>query len=396
MKRFLKTVTTAIIKLRFALFFILFPIIKKNRIFFISMNGNSYGCNPRAITESLLEKFANKEIVIYWAFKKGFTPKNLDKRIKVVTLFSFRYFRAIVTSKVIINNQRFRVGRDFLKRKKQIYIQTWHGTALKKIEKDAENALSLGYKLNAPKDSNSWDLALSGSKYHTETLKNSFWYTGEIRETGMPRNDIFFNSEKVNSIRNSFYDKYKIPENENIVLFAPTFRNNAENNFFDLDVKELLNNIKIKFGGEWSFFIKLHPNLLNKVKAESVIISQGCRITDVTSYPDMQEILAITSVLITDYSSSIFDFMLTKRPCFLYIPDYQQYERGTYFNVEELPFPFSKDNERLNYNISTFNEEKLLSDIETFENNTLSSVEKGNASEQIAEYIISCCAKKRK
>ena len=117
----------------------------------------------------------------------------------------------------------------------------WHGgIALKRIEKDAENNLGFSYTMKAKRDSRTCDLMISGCNFQTELLKNKFWYNGEILESGIPRNDIFFNTERHKEFKENIYKKYNIPSSYNIVLYAPTFRRNRSIEPYKFDWNKML------------------------------------------------------------------------------------------------------------------------------------------------------------
>lgn len=299
---------------------------------------------------------------------------------------SLKYFYEMCTSKVIITN--FRTTDIFKKRKNQYYIQTWHSSLrLKQIEKDAESSLPKNYIKMAKEDSKKCDLLLSGCKYSTDIFKRAFWYDGEIFEYGTPRNDLLINNDK-EYIRN-IKRKLNILYDTKLVLYAPTFRKNDDLEVYNLDYESILKSLKEKFGGEWKFCIKLHPHLISR----SEELNYGDDVLDLTKYDDIQELLSITDVLISDYSSLVFDFGLTKRPCFLYVPDLDEYiskDRTLYFNIKSLPFISSISNKDLIEKIKSFNKETYNQDLEAF-SYSVGNFEKGYACEKLAERINYIC-----
>ncbi|MGL5989236.1 CDP-glycerol glycerophosphotransferase family protein [Cetobacterium sp.] len=359
----------------------LFPI-KKNRCIFYSSYGANYGCNPKYISQYL--KTSNKDIEIIWALNSPL--KYNIEGIKIVKNMSLKYFYNLATSKVIITN--FRTTRDFQKRKKQKYIQTWHSSLrLKQIEKDAETSLPKDYIFQAIQDSKKIDYLVSGCRKSTEIFKESFWYDGVILESGTPRNDFLFSITEVE--RKNIKNSLGIDDNEKIVLYAPTFRKENNLDIYNLNYNNLLESLKIKFGGNWKVLLRLHPHLIN---LSSNI--KGQNILDVTKYDDIQELLGVTDFLISDYSSLMFDYSITKKPCVLYTPDLNQYissDRKLYFDIEKLPFKSVLTNEELNNYILDF-------EINFYENNLekflegLGSYEDGKASERVADLIKTICA----
>ncbi|WP_077214398.1 CDP-glycerol glycerophosphotransferase family protein [Bacillus dakarensis] len=361
-------------------FFHCFPI-KRNKIFFFSYYGSQYGDSPKYISEYILKNYPKDKFDVVWAFdeieqKKGITG------FKEVKIMSLRYFYEICTSKVIITN--FRTTDLFIKRKNQYYIQTWHSSLrLKQIEKDAEDTLPRHYIQMAKKDSLKCDLLLSGCEYSTKIFKQAFWYDGEIFEHGTPANDIFFKTGIKN--RSEIFEKLDIPLGVKVALYAPTFRKDNKISVYDLNYEEVLNELKKKFGGNWILLLRLHPHL----SAISSEIKNTDTIRNVTSYDDVQELMYISDVLITDYSSVMFSFLITKKPCFLYVPDLESYlknDRKLYFNLRDLPFPSATTQQDLVNNIHDFNQERYTKDILELLD-TINSYENGNASRNLLQKI---------
>lgn len=363
-----------------------FPV-KNNKIFIFSYYGSQYGCSPKYISEYIVKNYLKDKFDVVWAFN-DVESKNNIKGIRKVKIMSLKYFYELCTSKVIITN--FRTTDVFKKRKNQYYIQTWHSSLrLKQIEKDAEKSLPENYVEMAKKDSPKCDLLLSGCEFSTEIFKRAFWYNGKIFEHGTPRNDMFFlkDSLRVKKIKS----KLNISENKKIILYAPTFRKGNSLEVYNIDYDKVINELKSKFGGEWIFLVKLHPHLISKSKE----LVYGENVKDVTSYDDIQELLSVSDVLISDYSSLMFDFALTERPCFLYVPDIEEYtnnDRKLYFDINELPFIKTLSNESLINEIKTFNHSEYRKNLKKF-SNKIGTFESGNASKELVNHIDKICFK---
>lgn len=358
--------------------------IKRNKILFFSYYGNQYGCNPKYISQYLVKKNLDYEII--WAFTK---PEKYNiSGIKKVKYYSFRFFYELCTSKVIITN--YRMITLFKKRKGQLYIQTWHSSLrLKTIEQDAIANLPPYYIKMAQQDSRYIDCLISGCKFSTDIFKSSFWYNGLILECGTPRNDLFFSNEL--NLKTKITEEYNIPQTNKLILYAPTFRQSYNLEYYNIDYIRLKDALHNRFGDEWTILVRLHPHL----RQFSQQLLHGKQTVDVTNYDDIQELLAVSDILISDYSSLIFDFALTKRACFLYVPDLNEYiqkERALYFDIKQLPFIKASSNNDLLSAISTFDEKKYLSELTAF-NNNIGSYENGNACERITEYINQECSK---
>lgn len=364
-----------------------FPL-KENKVFLFSYYGSQYGCNPKYITEHILTHYPDDRFDVVWAFNDVASRSEL-KSIRQVKMMSLKYFYELCTSKIIITN--YRTTESFVKRKQQYYIQTWHSSLrLKQIEKDAEDTLPSNYVEMARKDSLKCDLLLSGCKYSSDIFKRSFWYTGEIFEHGTPRNDLFFQNNLAK--KKSIVEKLEIAADARILLYAPTFRSGNGLEVYDIDYPKLAEKLTYIFGGEWTILVRLHPHLLSK--ADQIV--HGKNVMNVTAYDDVQELMLISDVLISDYSSLIFDFSMTNRPCFLYVPDLKEYtsiDRKLYFDVMDLPFIHATSNHDLLEKVAQFDaeayEEKLTSFL-----NQIGSYEEGKASEYLLQRIDDVCFSK--
>src|SRR5690625_125381 len=359
--------------------------IKRNKVLLFSYYGSQYGCNPKYITEDLLQHTEEGHFDIVWAVNER-AAKQLPDQVRSVKMMSLRYFYELCTSKVIITN--YRMTDLFVKRNKQYYIQTWHSSLrLKQIEADAADVLPASYVMMAKQDSKKIDLLLSGSYESTEIFSRAFWYEGEIFEHGTPRNDLFF--QKNHDRKEAVVTKLDIPSHDNVLLYAPTFRKGNRMDVYDLDYQQLIETVTNKFGGEWVILVKLHPHLI----AQSDELVYGERVIDVTTYDDIQELLLLSDILISDYSSLIFDYALTKRPCFLYVPDMEEYtrsDRKLYYDLTDLPFRSAATQQDLYEKISNFKDDAYQKDLEDF-SHKIGSYEEGMANHYLRKRIETVC-----
>ncbi|MCR0263983.1 CDP-glycerol glycerophosphotransferase family protein [[Clostridium] innocuum] len=357
--------------------FFYFTKIDNRKIFLFSFNGDKYACNQRYLTEYILKQ--KPFFTIVWVYKNENTKKEIPDLCIKVKKYSISYFYHYYTSRFISTNMRILCYDLLNKRPNQFYIQTWHSSARqKKIEKDAEKKLSTLYINDAKRDSKMINLMISGCDFSTEIFTNSFYYDGDILKIGTMRNDILFkiSSDQKKRIKN----KYEINEQYNLLLYAPTFRNKKDYNY-SLNYERLVKSLEKKFGGKWIIAIKQHPNVKKRLnKIEHVI--------DLTYSEDIQELFLVSDILITDYSSVIFDFMLLKRPFFIFTPDLYTYDRDLYFSYQDLPTPLCHNMEELENAINSFCLESFQQDLKNFDKNFLRSYEKGNACQQMYEYLI--------
>ena len=350
--------------------------INKKRVLVSSYYGLGYGDNLKYVVEELLK---NNDLEIIWLVKNEEISKTLPSKVKGVDINSFKSVYYLATSKVWIDNCR----KPFIlkKRKSQYYVQTWHGFALKKIEKDAENSLSKWYVKNAKKDSKCIDLIISDSKFMDNIYKNSFWYSGETQILGSPRNDIIIEPKKV---KEKVYNYFNLDNSVKTVLYAPTFRADGSLKAYNLDYDKLLKACKERYGEEFVALVRLHPNVINK----SSDLTFTSKVINASTYPDMQELLSTVDIVISDYSSLMFDFALSFKPCFQFATDIEEYkkDRDFYFDLNSLPFPLATSNEELFNNIINFEKDSYYSGLKDFYDKVGMNL-KGDASIKTAEII---------
>lgn len=361
-------------------FYSLFPI-KNNKVVFRSYRGKKYNDSPMYISEQLVvdAKETNTDIDVVWITDgKIKTPPE----VRTVIQGSNRALYELATAKVWVDNVRKDLWDK--KRKSQYYIQTWHaGTALKMVEKDALDKLPRAYIRRAIKDSKMADVFISASKDNTNLYKSAFWYNGEILEFGCPRSDIFY--QKPDEYQKRVYAYFNLEKKDRVILYAPTFRNSGGLECYSIDYQKLLDILECQWGGKWKVIIRLHPNLAKKQDE----ISYGACILNGSSYPDINEIIIASELLITDYSSCMFDAMEAGKRVILYTSDEKSYlgERGTYFRLCDLPFPVAHNNIELQDCVKTFDSDKYYAEVKKFMDK-LGFVNDGKASERCAQLIM--------
>ena len=361
--------------------------IKHGRVVCWAYNFQQYSCNPRYLTEHLLKN--NPEFEIYWVFRKGVNTSELPEGIKVVRFRTWEYLRLMASAEFLLTNARTDPWRIYWhKREGQKYAMLWHaGVALKRIEADAADKLSFSYLQRAKADSKVCDLMISGCRMQTTLQREKFWYEGEILERGIPRNDIFFDTARRGELRQRVAAHYSIAPDSRIILYAPTFRVDLNTKPYAIDWARIMPAISKMFGGEnVAVLVRMHPNLIGKVDTSHLVAYNN--VYDATLYHDMQELLSVADMLITDYSSSMFDFALQGRPCLLYATDANAYDRGFYFDLKELPFPLTENQEQLLATIEKFNIEAYTSRLNAFFTERVGLKEDGHAAEALAEWMV--------
>lgn len=356
------------------------------RVVFWAYNFKQYGCNPRSLSDYLLNHYPDMEI--YWVFRKGIGTSQVDARIHTIRFRTMEYLKVMATAEFVITNTRTEPYFIYWhKRPGQKYIQLWHGAiALKRIEKDVEDKLSYEYIHRAKKDSETADLMISGCTMQTNLLRSAFWYDGEILEHGIPRNDIFFRQEGRSEFRKRVAEFFGIGGEDSIVLYAPTFRVGRNIEPCRINWDRVIPELRKMMGkGNVTVIVRMHPNLIGRVDTASLVAFDN--VVDGTRYHDMQELLCAADMLITDYSSSMFDFAMQRRPCVLYATDIDDYDRGFYMDIRTLPFPLAQNEDELLTKIGQFDRESYYSRLDEFFASVVGLSESGHASESIAQWM---------
>lgn len=365
--------------------------VRRNMIVFTSDVCKTYSCNPKYITEEIIRRGLRYDIV--WLVSKNSNVGDIPEGIEIVDINDAKIcLKKLAEAHIWIdNNRKSKLFNKGLKKKEgQFYIQTWHGSlGIKKIcksrpdfslEKNNQNM----YYLSVP-DDESVDFVISNSNFD-DLMFSDFFFNCKLIKLGHPRCDVFFLEEdRKRRIHEKVYSILGIPDDVKIVAYTPTFRDTGRVDCYGVDFENLTKALKAKFGGKWIVVVKMHP----KIKRFSEkIFNFGENVVDASEYPDAQELLSVVDVCITDYSSCIFDFMLTRRPGFIFATDIEMYnnERGFYYPLETTPFPIATTNEELASNILNFDEKKYKSNVEAFLKEK-GCIEDGHSSERVVDLI---------
>ena len=353
--------------------------VDPKKIVFTSYYGAGFGDSPRQIAEAVHRKAPDMKLV--WLVKDEAARSSLPEWITCCDYNSTERIRELSTAKVWVDNCRKGAMK---KRASQIYVQTWHGFALKRIEKDIADTLPSDYEAYAIRDSRQTDLIVSDSAFMSELYRKSFWYNGEVAEFGSPRNDALVHPEE--SVAAKVKSYFGLPEDRKLVCYAPTFRKDRSAEAYSVDFSRLKAACEKRFGGNFAVLIRLHPAVLTL--ADGLEFDNETTF-NATPYPDIQELLAVSDVVITDYSSLMFDYMLTGRPCLQYASDIDAYrnDRNFNFSLDLLPFPLAEDNDQLERLILSFDEEDYSGKLEDFKNK-FGIKSDGLASERCADWIL--------
>ena len=324
--------------------------VKKNKIVFDNFNGRGYGCNPKYIAEEIIKEKLDYDLV--WIVND--INCEMPPEIRKVKKGSLKSFYELATAKVWIDNVRN--SKIVNKKSNQFYIQTWHGSlGLKEVEKAVEDKLPKDYVEEAKIDGQITDLMITNNKNNEEQIRRSFWYNGKILCEGVPRLDIIYNTPK--SIIDKVYNYYGIDKKKAIILYAPSFRIDNKTDYYKFDYEKCCKKLKDRFDKEFVMLVRLHPN----VSANSDFINYNDQIINATDYSDVQELIAASTVVITDYSSIGFEAGIVYKPVFLYANDLDRYikeERNLLFTFDEIPFEISKTETDLYQSIINFSQKE--------------------------------------
>ena len=349
------------------------------RVNFIAFSGRQYSDSPRRISELLLKEHPGIQQI--WAFVEPEKFRFLEKKgIKVVKYKSLEYLYYVMTSKVYVDNAEFWSALKF--RPGQMVLETWHGGGAYKRVGGHRIDVNAREQQHAVEKMNKITLFLSSSRAFTKyVIRDAYQYRGEVLECGLPRNDDLLSPDPATAARAR--ETLGIPEGAKVLLYAPTFRNSHSLDLYDVDFARLKASLEARFGGEWVIVLRMHYYLADKAMAVG-----APWLYNATDYPDMQELLLASDVLLTDYSSCMWDFSLMHKPCFLYARDIAAYqgERDFYTPIESWPFPLAADNDALEQVIAAFDEEKYRTDA-VRHHEELGSTESGTAARQCTERI---------
>jgi CDP-glycerol glycerophosphotransferase len=268
-----------------------------------------------------------------WVLKEGQPVPPGVTAVKPFSAAHVYYMRR--ADLVFANNQ---MPNIFRKARRTRYLQTWHGPAFKRVGWDAADQLSERYLRNFSRDVGYWDHLLSTSPLDTEAFRRAFRYDGDVIETGYPRTDLLLQQSRPENAQ-KLRATLGLPADARLVLYGPTFRDRPGDPAL---VAAAMRTWETGLGPSDVLLVRAHNN--DRVLAHYT--GSTSRVVNVSSYPDAQDLLAISDVLVTDYSSIFFDFAATGRPIIFFPYDLEQYRdeaRGFYFDLEvEAPGPLAR------------------------------------------------------
>lgn len=386
--KFVKAILLYVYKIVFSIAGKILPK-KKNRIIFESFLGKQYSDNPRALYEYLLEHYPS-EYELIWSVDKRYVKLFEEKGVPYYKRFSVKWLIAMNTANLWVSNSRLPLWIP--KPKKTTYLQTWHGTPLKKLALDMDEVHMPGtdtekYKKNFTTESKKWDFLVSPNTYSSEIFRRAFKFNKTMLEAGYPRNDHLVNNNNEEYIHRLKVD-LGIPRGKKVILYAPTWRDNEyyARGRYKFDIKLDLEKMRKELGDDYIILLRMHYLI-----SENIDVTQyDGFVQDFSTYEDIRDLYLVSDTLITDYSSVFFDYAILNRPIVFFTYDLESYRdtlRGFYFDFEEdAPGPLLFDTDSiieavLNEDDPYYNKRQIF-------RNTYCSLEDGQASKRVLEHVI--------
>lgn len=332
--------------------------IQKNKVFVMTYD-NAFTCNPKYIVEELLRR--NHDLDIVWVIPASMKAavSIFPDQVRLVRRGTVEMFEEQASARVWLDNALNCVWFGVPKKKGQYYINTWHGSmGIKRLDGDRL------WRIRAGLCNKLTDYCITNSTFEENVFREEFWHDVKFKKYGHARNDLFMNEERAKAAREKVCRLMSIKPDRRILLYAPTFRDNKSNRYLNLNLEEVRLAVEKQYGGSWVVLSRLHF----KDRSRLAVPNYSRDVLDAGKYPDMQELLAAADMGITDYSSWAYDYILLKRPLFIYAPDLEDYAdgRGFYFPIESTPFPIATDIDELMGCIQDFDREAYLKGVDEF------------------------------
>ena len=310
--------------------------VDRGSVLFETFDGKFCSDSGRAISNAL--GASHPDLHRYWTIADYSVPVPPD--CTPVLRESPEWFRLLATAGYLVNNNNF--PPYFRKRPGQFYVQTWHGTPLKRIGADTPvSGTTASYRALMQREAAAWDMLLSQSEFAAETLASAFGYRGEPAVFGYPRNDAL-TADTAAARRVETRRRLGIADGVKVLLYLPTWRDNQStaNPYLDFETAVA------RLGPEYVLLYRGHHKIAGRRKTTG-----QNHYLDVTTYPEINDLYLAADLLVTDYSSAMFDFCVTGKPMYFLVPDlayYRDSERGFYFDFEEnTPGPVGGSNDEL-------------------------------------------------
>lgn len=359
--------------------------VKENVILFETFMAKNYSDSPKYIYEYIAQNHPEYECV--WAINDG---AKIPYGAKTVKRFSFQYAYYLAVSKYLVFNVRPPLW--YRKREEQVFLETWHGTPLKRLVFDQEEVTSASpkYKQQFYRQRKDWDFLVSANPFSTKTFRSCFLYEGEMLEYGYPRNDILYWPNK-DEIAQQLKEKLGIPKDKKTILYAPTWRDDQHygSGQYKFELALDLKLMKESLQDDYVVLLRTHHYISDHIDVSGL----GDFVINLSSYDDISEIYLISDICITDYSSVFFDYANLKRPILFYTYDFDKYKnqlRGFYIDMNtEVPGPLLYTSEQVVQAIEDIDEitEEYKERYDQFYDR-FCCYDDGHASEHVAEAML--------
>jgi CDP-glycerol glycerophosphotransferase len=340
--------------------------------------------NPRAIYEGVLARGLD-DVTHTWLCTEK-TQDTFPPGVQTLLYGTPEAAAALGAADVVVANDC--MSMQWTKSPETTYLQTWHGTPLKRIHHDVR-PVRPGWLDNADRDVARWDMLLSPNPASTGRLSGAFGFHGPVHETGYPRNDLLSSPQR-DQVRARLRRELGIAEGTKAVLYTPTWRDDLvfdRTGPRDFELPIDLAHFAEKLGSDHVLLLRLHSMVADRLAPQP-----GVPVIDVSDHAESADLYLAADLMVTDYSSSMFDFAITGKPMVFYTYDLEHYRddlRGFYFDLPEIaPGPVVRSSTDLI---------KAIADVETFATesvqkyrrfqDTFCSLEDGHATERVLDLL---------
>lgn len=373
--------------------------VDEKLVIFESFQGKSYACSPKALYRAMIADPRFDDYTIVWAFKKPWDYEGVEElgRATLVSYVSDAYHSYHARAKWWITNSILPVYME--PRPGQVYVQTWHGTPLKRLGRDIREGASANVLFSAneiyrryTREGERLSYLLSPSPFATEKFASAFGLAeagrmSAIIEEGYPRNDslAWFTPDQAAAVKR----RLGIPVGKKVVLYAPTFRDDQHSSAtgYTFDPGLDFARLREQLGDEYVVLFRAHYLVASRFD----FAAYAGFLVDVSAVDDINDLYIASDALITDYSSVFFDYANLVRPIVFYMYDLERYAdelRGVYFDVSELPGPIVATQEELVAAVRAADQpsEELVERYRAF-NAKFDPLDDGHASERVLERL---------
>lgn len=343
--------------------------IQENEIVVMTIT-DSFNCNPKYICQEILQRKLPYKIT--WLVDKTTDLSVFPDEIHTVYKNSLEALEKISSAKLWLDNG-ICFSEKYEKKPEQYHVQTMHGSlGIKRLNNSisSRNKTKHGREI-IRRESFNTNYILTNSQFEEDVFNTVFWKDVPMHRIGHARTDILFSkdSDQISQIRDRLFQQYGIPVDKKIILYAPTHRKGLTVDDLHIDYIDFTAKLQEKYGEQYVVLLRIHKKTKKIILKELVWTPELREILfDVTSYPDIQELMLVTDIGITDYSSWIFDYVNSRKPGFIFATDLEKYNNvtGLYYPLEETPFPVATSYEELLQNALNFNQEVYLDKVEKF------------------------------